>query len=115
MGLQVYRAREQELIDGCKRQNTQSQRDLYHLYSGKMYSLCCRYLKDKMEAEDVLVISFTKIFERIHQYKGDGSFEGWVRRIIVNESLGYLRKKNYTYLETDIEVAEHELDYNHLE
>jgi RNA polymerase sigma-70 factor (ECF subfamily) len=115
MGLQIYRAKEKELIDGCKRQNTQSQRDLYHLYSGKMYALCCRYLKDKMEAEDVLVMSFTKIFERIHQYKGDGSFEGWIRRIIVNESLGYLRKKNYAYLESDIEVAEREVDYNQLD
>ena len=115
MGLQVYRAREQELIDGCKRQNRHAQRDLYRLYSGKMYALCCRYVKDKMEAEDVLVMSFTKIFERIDQFKADGSFEGWIRRIMVNESLGYLRKQKYMYLETDIDTADRELNYEHLD
>ncbi|MFM7487172.1 MAG: RNA polymerase sigma factor [Cytophagales bacterium] len=115
MGLQVYRAREQELIDGCKRQNRQAQRDVYHLYAGKMYALCCRYVKDKMEAEDVLVMSFTKIFERIEQFKADGSFEGWIRRIMVNESLGYLRKQKYMYLETDIDTADRELNYEHLD
>lgn len=112
MGLQVYRLSEQELIDGCKRQNRQAQRDLYHLYSGKMYALCCRYIKDKMEAEDVLVIAFAKILDRIDQYKGDGSFEGWIRRIMVNESLGHLRKKKYMYLEADIENADRELNYD---
>ncbi|MFN7330493.1 MAG: RNA polymerase sigma factor, partial [Bacteroidota bacterium] len=114
MGLQVYRAREQELIDGCKRQNRHAQRDLYRLYSCKMYALCCRYVKDKMEAEDVLVMSFAKIFERIEQFKADGSFEGWIRRIMVNESLGYLRKQKYMYLETDIDTADRELNYEHL-
>ncbi len=112
MGLQVYRLSEQELIDGCKRQNRQAQRGLYHLYSGKMYALCCRYIKDKMEAEDVLVIAFAKILDRIDQYKGDGSFEGWIRRIMVNESLGHLRKKKYMYLETDIDTADRELNYD---
>ncbi|MFM8739808.1 MAG: RNA polymerase sigma factor [Cytophagales bacterium] len=115
MGLQVYRAREQELIDGCKCQNRHAQRDLYRLYSGNMYALCCRYVKDKMEAEDVLVMSFTKIFERIEQFKADGSFEGWIRRIMVNESLGYLRKQKYMYLETDIDTADRELNYEHLD
>lgn len=68
-----------------------------------------------MEAEDVLVMSFTKIFERIDQFKADGSFEGWIRRIMVNESLGYLRKQKYMYLETDIDTADRELNYEHLD
>jgi RNA polymerase sigma factor (sigma-70 family) len=115
MGLKVYRAREHELIEGCRRQNRQAQQALYELYSGKMYALCCRYVKDKMEAEDVLVVAFTKIFERIHQYKGDGSFEGWIRRVMVNESLGFLRKNKNMYVETDIEAAEHEPNYEQLD
>lgn len=80
-----------------------------------MYALCCRYVKDRMEAEDVLVIAFTKIFERIGQYKGEGSFEGWIRRVMVNESLTYLRKNKNMYLETDIEAASREPDYQQLE
>lgn len=115
MGLKVYRAREHELIEGCRRQNRQAQQALYELYSGKMYALCCRYVKDKMEAEDVLVVALTKIFERIHQYKGDGSFEGWIRRVMVNESLGFLRKNKNMYVETDIEAAEREPNYEQLD
>jgi len=68
-----------------------------------------------MEAEDVLVMSFTKIFERIDQFKGEGSFEGWIRKVTVNESLSYLRKNKNMYLETDIEAADREPDYSQLE
>src|ERR1043166_6831261 len=115
MGFQIYRAKETELIDGCLRQDRQAQQQLYQRYAGKMYALCCRYVKGRMEAEDVLVMSFTKIFNRIGQYKGDGSFEGWIRRVVVNESLTYLRKHKNMYLETDIEDAVYEPDYHRLE
>jgi RNA polymerase sigma factor (sigma-70 family) len=115
MGLQIYRSKETELIEGCQRNNREAQRALYRTYSGKMYSLCCRYVKDRMEAEDVLVTSFTKIFEKIGQYKGEGSFEGWIRRVVVNESLTYLRKHKNMYLEMDIEAAVYEPDYYKLE
>lgn len=115
MGFQIYRAKETELIEGCLRQNRQAQQSLYQLFASKMYALCCRYVKDRMEAEDVLVMSFTKIFERIGQFKGEGSFEGWIRRVVVNESLTYLRKNKSMYLETDIEEAAYEPDYQKLE
>jgi RNA polymerase sigma-70 factor (ECF subfamily) len=68
-----------------------------------------------MEAEDVLITAFTKIFERIGQYKGEGSFEGWLRKVIVNESLSYLRKNKNMYLETEIEAADREPDYEQME
>jgi RNA polymerase sigma factor (sigma-70 family) len=115
MGLQIYRAKENDWIEGCKRQNRDAQHSLYEFYSGKMYTLCCRYIKNKMEAEDVLVVAFTKIFERIDQYKGEGSFEGWIRKVMVNESLGYLRKNKNMYLETDIEAADREPNYEKLD
>ncbi len=115
MTLQIYRAKEKDWIEGCKRQNREAQHALYEFFSGKMYTLCCRYIKDKMEAEDVLVMAFTKIFERIDQYKNEGSFEGWIRRIMVNESLSYLRKNKNMYLETDIEAADREPDYDRIE
>lgn len=115
MRFQIYRAKEQELIDGCRRREPHAQEQLYRQFSGKMLALCARYIRDKMEAEDVLVMGFTKIFERIDQYKGDGSFEGWIRKIMVNESLTYLRRNKNMYLETDIEAADREPDYQRLE
>lgn len=114
MGYQIYHTVDNELIDGCKKRDRHAQRFLYEHYSGRMLSLCCRYVKDKMDAEDVMVVAFTKVFDRISQFKGEGSFEGWVRRIMVNESLTYLRKNKSMYLETDIEAAEREPDYEKL-
>ncbi len=115
MGFQIYRAKETELIEGCQRHNREAQHALYRTYSGKMYALCCRYVKDRMEAEDVLITAFTKIFVKIGQYKGEGSFEGWIRRVVVNESLTYLRRNKNMYLEMDIEAAAYEPDFNKLE
>jgi RNA polymerase sigma factor (sigma-70 family) len=119
MEFKIYRAAEQELIERCVRREPAAQKRLYDTFSAKMYALCCRYVKNSMEAEDVLVTAFTKILEKIGQYKGDGSFEGWIRRIVVNESLTFLRKNRLMYLETDLEAANYEPDYqtisNHLE
>lgn len=115
MRFEIYRAKEIEWIEGCKRQEAQAQKHLYEHFAGKMFALCCRYIPSKMEAEDVLVIAFTKLFERIDQYKGEGSFEGWIRRIMVNESLSYLRKYKNMYLETEIEAADREPDYKTLD
>jgi RNA polymerase sigma-70 factor (ECF subfamily) len=119
MTFQIYRAKDQEWIEGCKQGDSTAQRKVFDHYSGKMYAICCRYVKDKMEAEDVLVTAFTKVFDRIHQFKSEGSFEGWVRRIMVNESLTWLRQHKYMQVETEIEAADFEPDYqmleNHLE
>ncbi|MFZ1808586.1 MAG: sigma-70 family RNA polymerase sigma factor [Cyclobacteriaceae bacterium] len=115
MGLQIYSAKETEWIEGCKRQDSRAQESLYAQYSGKMYALCCRYVPSKMEAEDVLVIAFTKVFERIDQFKAEGSFEGWLRRIVVNESLTYLRRNKNMYLETEIEAVDKNPNFGQLE
>ncbi len=112
MNFKIYRADEQELIKGCIRRERAAQKRLYETFSGKMYSLCCRYVKDSMEAEDVLVTAFTKILDKIEQYKSEGSFEGWIRRIVVNESLNYLRRNRNMYLEMDLEAANYEPDYH---
>lgn len=115
MKFTIHRATDIELIEGCKRKNAQAQKHLYDHYAGKLYALCCRYIKEKMEAEDVLIIAFTKILDRIDQYKGEGSFEGWMKRIVVNESLSYLRRNKNMYLEMDIEAADREPDFEKLE
>jgi len=115
MRLEIYRTVDEHLIEGCKRGDRHAQRFLFEHLSGKMYTVCCRYIKSRMEAEDVLVMAFTKIFERIGQYKNEGSFEGWIRRIMINECLTYLRKNKSMYLETDIAAAAHAPDYDVLE
>jgi RNA polymerase sigma factor (sigma-70 family) len=115
MDFTIYSAKEIELIEGCRRKNSHAQKNLYDRYSGKLYALCCRYIKEKAEAEDVFITSFTKILDRIDQFKGEGSFEGWMKRILVNESLSYLRRNKNMYLEMDIEAADREPDYHKLE
>lgn len=67
-----------------------------------------------MEAEDVLVTAFTKVFEKIDQFKSEGSFEGWIRRIVVNEALTWLRKNRSMYMETNLDKADFEPDYDKL-
>lgn len=114
MTLKILRASEENLIQGCLRRDRNAQKQLYDTFSSKMYGICYRYVKDPMLAEDVLVTAFTKILEKIDQYKGDGSFEGWIRRIMVNESLTCLRRNRTMYVETDLEDAERQPDYNNL-
>ena len=114
MEFKIYRANEAELIKGCIRRERAAQKHLYEAFSSKMYALCCRYVKDSMEAEDVLVTAFTKILERIEQYKGEGSFEGWIRRVVVNEALTYLRRNRSMYIETELEAADRDPDYQQL-
>lgn len=114
MHLKIYRAKEDELIKGCLRRDSSAQKILYDTYSSKMYGLCYRYVKDSMDAEDILVTAFMKVFDKIHQFKSEGSFEGWIRRIIVNEALTFLRRNRSMYLETELDQADREPDYNAL-
>jgi RNA polymerase sigma factor (sigma-70 family) len=114
MQFKVYRAKEDELIKGCLRHEPYAQKLLYDTYSSKMYAICYRYLKDSMEAEDVLVTSFAKVFEKIGQFKHEGSFEGWIRRIVVNEALTCLRRNRSMYLETELDQVDYHPNYNNL-
>jgi RNA polymerase sigma factor (sigma-70 family) len=114
MEFKIYRSKEEDLIKGCLRRNGAAQQQLFDLYSAKMYALCYRYVRHAMEAEDIMVTAFAKIFERIDQFKGEGSFEGWIRRIMVNEALTFLRKSRTMYLETELDQADREPDYDRL-
>ncbi|MDQ2656513.1 MAG: sigma-70 family RNA polymerase sigma factor [Bacteroidota bacterium] len=114
MALTIYRAQEEELINGCRRGSHPAQQRLFDLYSSRMYGVCLRYVKNTMQAEDVLVMAFTKVFDRIGQFKGEGSFEGWIRRITVNEALTALRRSRTMMIETDLERADREPDYDQL-
>ncbi len=93
------------IIARCKKQDRIAQKALYEKYAPLFYTICLRYIKNTTEAEDLLVESFFKIFSKIDQYKGDGSFEGWMKRIVINESLMRIRKNNNLNLHVDIEKA----------
>ena len=81
------------LIEGCIRGDRQSQSQLYAMLMQKMFVVCLRYSKNREEAEEILQEGFVKVFEFIHQYKFAGSFEGWVRKIMVNCALQKYRSK----------------------
>lgn len=84
---------EQELIEGCKNNDRLTQKALYERFSAKMFGLCRRYVKSTENTEEVLMLAFCKVFKKIDTYTGKGNFEGWIRRIMINESLMFLRKK----------------------
>lgn len=102
---------EESLISGCRKKHRQAQRDVYNWLSPRMLAICRRYIKDVNEAESVMITGFMKVLGKIKQYSGEGSFEGWVRRIMVNESLLYIRKNKGMYIEVDIEYADTEPNY----
>lgn len=89
---------EQELIERCKRNDRIAQKVLYERFSSKMFGVCRRYVKTTENTEEVLMMGFCKVFQKMDTYTGEGSFEGWVRRVMVNEALMFLRK-NYHFNE----------------
>ncbi len=82
-----------DLVIGCISKNRKMQEILYNKYAAKMYSVCLRYSNNAEDAQDLLQEGFVKLFNNIEKYRGDGSFEGWVRRIFVNTSIEYYRRK----------------------
>ncbi len=93
----------EHLFFGCLDQNPRIQRELFDRLSEKMLAVCLRYIKETTAAEDVLIVAFRKIFDRIAQFRQQGSFEGWIRRIVVNECLMYLEKQKSYYKQTGLE------------
>jgi RNA polymerase sigma-70 factor (ECF subfamily) len=96
-----------QLIDGCLQGDRRSQQAVYKLLYGKMKAVCLRYTRDSDLAMDVLQEGFIKVFQNMERYSGSGSFEGWVRRIMVNLSIDRFRKsKNDFILMNDAMSAE---------
>lgn len=83
---------EQELISACLRKDRRAQQTLYDRFSPTMYGVARRYLRRTEDAEDVLIEAFVKVFGNLNSFTHQGSFEGWIRRIVVNECLMFLRR-----------------------
>lgn len=84
-----------DLIEGCRREDRRMQRELYQRFAPKMYGVCLRYAGSIEEAEDILQEGFIKVFRKIGSFRGEGSFEGWIRRIFVNTAIEHFRRKSY--------------------
>jgi RNA polymerase sigma factor (sigma-70 family) len=107
----------EEIIKGCIKEDRQSQEDLYRILSPVMYAVCLRYASDADEAGDFMQEGFIRVFTKIKSYRNEGSFEGWVRRIMVNTSLQLLRKSRRMFLlnEEVIEGEDYEINESQCE
>ncbi|WP_417861042.1 RNA polymerase sigma factor [Winogradskyella sediminis] len=83
---------ETKLIQRAAKQNRDAQHVLYELHAPKMLSICRYYIKDVHQAEEVMLNGFFKVFKYLNSFKNEGSFEGWIRRIMVREAISFLRK-----------------------
>ncbi len=96
-------ARLEEIVHGCIKGRRQEQEELYRMFAPKMYAVCLRYSRNQDEARDNLQDGFIKVFENISQFRGAGSFEGWVRKIMVNTALQKYRGRYQLYALSDNE------------
>lgn len=95
---------EEELIRGCLREEAACQKELFNRYASRMLGVCNRYARNSDDAEDILQDAFIKVFDKIRQFKFEGSFEGWIRRIMVNTAL-----KKYSLRRYEKEVSGYEI------
>ncbi len=86
---------EHDLIKGCLAGDRRMQEELYRRFSPRMYGVCLRYAGNSEEAQDILQEGFIKVYKKLDSYRGEGSFEGWIRRIFVNTSIEHFRRKTY--------------------
>ena len=95
-----------QLIEQSLKSNRKAQQLLYNKYAPKMLGLCTYYIKDIQQSEAVMLSGFFKVFTKLNQFENKGSFEGWIRKIMVWESISYLRKKDELFFTDEIEMYE---------
>ena len=102
--IQLYK-NENKLIQKAIKNNRKAQNVLYELYAPKMLSVCRYYIRDVQFAEEVMLNGFLKVFSNLKKFKKEGSFEGWIRKIMVRESISFLRQqKNIEFAVEEVDV-----------
>lgn len=96
---------EDELIKGCIRDEAACQKEVFDRYASRMLGVCHRYARNSADAEDILQDSFIKVFGKIKQFKSEGSFEGWIRKIVVNTAI-----KKYSLTRYNKEITGYEVN-----
>lgn len=94
-----------QLIESCRKGDRASQKAIYDRLASRMFPICIRYAGDRESAQDILQDGFITLFTKLEDFKGDGSFEGWARRIFVTTALMYLRKKDVLKMSDELELA----------
>lgn len=105
---------EELMLQGCRENLSSAQEAMYARFSPRMLGVCYRYGKNKEDAEDMLQEGFIKVYSQIHQFKSEGSLEGWIRKIMVHTCINHL-KKNKKFAESVSLMHAHDLkikDYN---
>ncbi|MCF8296349.1 MAG: sigma-70 family RNA polymerase sigma factor [Saprospiraceae bacterium] len=98
-----------DIIQGCIKGKRSAQHKLYKKYAVLMLGICLRYSKNKSEAEDVLQDGFIKVFSNIKKFRSEGSFEGWIKRIMINTALVNARNNLKHYYHSDINELEQQI------
>ncbi|WP_238987189.1 RNA polymerase sigma factor [Confluentibacter flavum] len=107
--IQLYK-NETTLIEKAAKNNREAQQTLFEMFSPKMLSVCRYYISDLQYAEDVMLDGFFKVFTHLKSFKNEGSFEGWIRRIMIRESISFLRKQKQ--IELSMDDIHYENDYD---
>ncbi|MDX1906650.1 MAG: RNA polymerase sigma factor [Bacteroidia bacterium] len=85
---------ESELVAGCQREDPRYQRALYNRYYRLMFGVCLRYTDNRDDAQDIMQEGFVRVYKHIGTFKGQGSFEGWIRRIMIHACIEHYRRKS---------------------
>lgn len=101
---------EQELIQRCKQNEYAAQMQVYHLYKHQMYNTSLRIVGTREDAEDIVQESFIKAFEKIGQIKEEWKLGGWLKRIVINASLDFIRKRKFKYEWNELQIVEDEVE-----
>lgn len=105
---------ESSLIKRAAKNNRKAQQQLFQQHSGKMLSVCRMYIRDREQAESVMLAGFLKVFSHLKDFKAEGSFEGWIRRIMVREAISFLRRNKEMRFSEDI-IKGSEESFNDIE
>ena len=97
---------EAQLIKGCINGSRKAQEDVFNAMYRRLLGVCVRYAKDDDDAKDILQNGFIKVFKSIENYKGDGSFEGWIKRIVINTAIDSYRRKKVKPVVVDSELTD---------
>ncbi|GAA3513045.1 RNA polymerase sigma factor [Aquimarina addita] len=110
--IQFYK-NETQLIKKAAKQHRDAQQHLFDTHAPKMLSVCRQYIRDVHFAEEVMLSGFLKVFINLHTFKFEGSFEGWIRRIMIREAISFLRKEKKVFFTEDIQTYK-EASWDHI-
>lgn len=101
-----------ELIKGCLAGKRSAQNRLFDKYAPKMLGVCYRYAQTEHDAEDIMQDGFVKIFANLEKFRRESSLETWMKRVMINTALNFLKATQRLRMEADIEVAENNADFS---